>query len=353
MRIGLVGFEGSGKSTLFRALTGLRTEAGAKGRLRENMGVIKVPDERMIALTKLSESRRQVLAEVLFVDVAASGARHAESGPGPRALLANVIQAMREMDVLVLVLRGFTDAFGRTADPGGDLEAFRVELILNDLGPVERRVARLRKEGRPPSDAERSFLERCQAHLEDSRPLASLDMLPAQRQLLNGFGVLSTKSLLVVWNQAEAERDAPPTDSLRTVLQEERLLPLCAALEAEIAALPAAEQPDFLAAMGLERTARDHFVREAYALLDQICFFTTGPEESRAWPTPRGATARRAAGQIHSDLERGFIRAEVIHCAALLECGGEKAAREAGQIRSEGRDYIVQDGDVIHFRFHV
>jgi ribosome-binding ATPase len=348
MKVGIVGLAGAGKTTIFNALTGLRAETGPGGRRSEHMGVIKVPDARVETLAGMHASKKRVFAEVTFVDVAAGPDLSAGTGALPRTVIA----AMQGCDALVLVLRAFANpALAEPADPLRELRTLQAELILADLGPLENRRERLKKEpGRP---GEKELLERCLAHLEAERPLGTLGLSPEQLTTLAGFGLLSIKPVLYLLNQAEEDFSGGLPPALAGAVEGLPLLALSGKIEMDIAALSPAEQPEFLAALGLERSARDRFVQAAYGLLELISFLTTGPDESRAWPIRRGTPAVKAAGRIHSDIERGFIRAEVIAYEALVALGGEKQAREAGKLRLEGKDYVVQDGDVIEFRFNV
>jgi GTP-binding protein YchF len=348
MKVGIVGLAGAGKTTIFNALTGLRAETGPGGKRSEHMGVIKVPDERIDKLAAMHASKKLVFAEVTFVDVAAGPDLSAGKGALPRPVIA----AMQGCDALVLVLRAFANpGLAEGADALRDLRTLQAELILSDLGPLENRLERLKKEpGRP---GEKELLERCMAHLEGERPLGSLGLAPEQLQLLAGFGLLSIKPLLYLLNQEEADFSGGIPPALAGQAEGLPLLALSGKIEMDIAELSPQEQPEFLAALGLERSARDRFVQAAYGLLDLISFLTTGPDESRAWPIRRGTTAVKAAGRIHSDIERGFIRAEVIAYDELVKLGGEKQARDAGKLRLEGKEYVVQDGDVIEFRFNV
>ncbi len=348
MKVGIVGLAGAGKTTIFNALTGLRAETGLGGRKQEHMGVIKVPDERVDTLATMHASKKRVYAEVTFVDVAAGPELTSAKGALPRPVIA----VMQSCDALVLVLRAFANpALAEPPDALRDLRTLQAELILSDLGPLENRRDRLKKEpGRP---GEKELLERCIAHLESERSLATLGLAPEQASQLAGFGLLSLKPLLYLLNQEEADFTGEIPSALAGETEGLPLLALSGKIEMDIAELSPEEQPEFLAALGLERTARDRFVQAAYGLLDLISFLTTGPDESRAWPIKRGTTAQRAAGRVHSDIERGFIRAEVIAYEALVALGGEKQARDAGKLRLEGKDYVVQDGDVIEFRFNV
>ncbi len=350
MKVGIVGFPGTGKTTIFNTLTGLAAETGPGGKTQANTGVIKVPDPRVETLSTLHDSKKKVLAEVTFLDVATP-----QEGKEPKGgLHPRVVAAMRECEALVVVLRGFVNPMLENApDPLRELADFQVELILSDLAPLENRRERIKKEaGR---EKERALLEKSITHLEGEKPLSALSLQSGEVQLLSGFGLLSGKPLLYLLNQEEGDFAGGVPDDLAGKASAEglQLLAISGKLEMEVAGLEPGEQQEFLQALGIATSARDRFISSAYALLDLISFLTTGPDESRAWPIRRGTTALKAAGKIHSDIARGFIRAEVIAYEELTTLGSEKKAREAGKLRLEGKEYTVRDGDVINFRFNV
>jgi ribosome-binding ATPase len=345
MKAGLVGYSQSGKTTLFNALTGLHKGHG--GRSQVNLGSIKVPDPRVDALSAIFEPRKTTYAEVRFVDV-----------PGPAGkgsgLDTDALRALSEVDSFCLVLRGFAAADGTPADPERELRDFDAELVLHDLGVVEKRLDRLRKE-QHKGTGEYHELERLHAHLDEGRPLRTMHWSEAEEKEMGRFAFLSRRPLLVVVNVAEDAAAAPVPPALEAAAAERgsEVLSLCAAVEAEIAELDPSEQPEFLASLGLAEPARARFIRAAYHLLDLISFFTVGEDEVRAWPTRRGDRAPRAAGRIHSDLERGFIRAEVVHYDDFIAVGSEAKARQEGKLRLEGKEYVVKDGDLLNIRFAV
>jgi ribosome-binding ATPase len=348
MKIGLVGFSQSGKTTVFNALTGLSAETGFGARGKTNLGVVKVPDARVDAMSALYQPKKTTFAEIAFSDVAAAG------GAGARGLDANLIAAMREMDALCQVVRSFKDP-GREDAPAPlreitDLEA---EMILADLDLVEKRLERLKKEKGKPR--EQAALEILRAHLEADQPLRDLQLPEEDWGLFTGFRFLSQKPLLLVLNVDEGEVAAPvPADiAARAKQRGHGTVVLSARVEQDIAQMPAADQKEFIAALGLSEPARDRFIRAAFGLLDLISFLTVGPDECRAWPIKRGTIAQKAAGKVHTDIERGFIRAEIIRYEDLLALGTEAKCREAGKLRLEGKEYVVQDGDIAHFRFNV
>jgi GTP-binding protein YchF len=348
MKVGIVGFPRSGKTTVFNALTGLQAVVGAYGDPgKPNLGAIKVPDERIDRLSAIFTPRKTTYAEVVFVDFPGAGERSGVLDP------ATLVQ-MRDADALVQVVRGFADPITQApADPARDLAGFKAELVLADLAVVEKRLERLRKE--KGKEQETELLERCRAALETETPLRRVTFAPPEERALSGFGLLSRLPLLVLINVPEDEVAAPLADAVHAALEADAVLGqvLCAQIEMEIAALDSADRSAFLADLGLRESARDRFVQAAYALLDLISFLTTGEDEVRAWPIRRGTTAVKAAGKIHSDIERGFIRAEVVPYDEFIRYGSDAKCREAGKLRLEGKDYVVADGDIIHFRFNV
>jgi len=352
MKVGLVGFAGSGKTTVFNTLTGLAAEVGGYGgREKANVGVIKVPDHRVDKLAELYKPRKKTYAEISFVDVAgpqAENAEQAQSGLDPK-----LVQHMREADALVHVVRAFDNAMvSQAADPGRDIRAFDDELILTDLVQIENRITRLKKE--KDSARESELMGRLKAALEAEQPLRDFELTPEDLALIAGFRFLSLKPLLLLINQPE-ETPATLANEVSELARSKQLdlISMSGRVEMEIAQLAPDEQREFLQDLGIVEPARDRFIRAAYSLLDLISFLTAGEDECRAWSIRRGTSAHKAAGVIHSDIERGFIRAEVVRFEDLIELGSEVRCREHGKLRLEGKDYVVQDGDVVHFRFNV
>ncbi len=346
MKVGLVGFPGSGKTTVFNALTGQQAEIGysGKGLGKTNLAVVKVPDPRIDALADLYKPRKTTRAEVVFVDVAAP------PGVAGRSLDASAIVAMREVDALAAVVRGFPSAEGAAADPVGELSDLATEMTIGDLAPIEKRLERLKKEKAKPG--EQDLLLRCKAHLDQGGSLRDLPLSESELQLASGYRFLTRKPLLVVYNVAESDIVRPLPAAVQAYLATHKLtaIPLCGQLEMDLAALSEAEQKAFLADVGLEQPAVNRFISSAYGALDLISFLTAGEDECRAWTIQRGTIAQRAAGKIHSDIERGFIRAEVMSFDDLMKYRSEVKVREAGRARLEGKEYVVRDGDIIHFR---
>jgi GTP-binding protein YchF len=346
MKVGLVGFAGSGKTTVFNTMTGLAVPTGFGGELR--LGTVRVPDERIDALSKIFTPKKTTYAEIVFCDVPG------EHGADHKGLSRKALQQIRDQDVLCLVLRAFPNpALESDANPLEDLESFQTECILADLDIVEKRLDRAKKE---KADAlELAAFQLMKETLERELPLRSLPPAALNRDYLKGYGLLTDRPLLVALNRAEQEAAQPSPEPLVARLSPLHAagLVLSASVEAEIATMAAADRAAFLEDLGLKESALIRFIRTAYGLLDLISFFTVGPDEVRAWPIRRGANARAAAGRIHSDLERGFIRAEVIPYTVFTEYGTEQAVKDAGRLKIEGKDYIVADGDILHIRFNV
>jgi GTP-binding protein YchF len=344
MRVGLCGYPGSGKSTVFAALApGGRTDRELA------FGNIKVPDERVDFLASVFQPKKKTYAEITFVDVAGGGGKVGGAFP------PDVLQAMRNADVLVHVVRGFDNPMLTTAtDPARDQKSFGDELLLLDLGLLEKRVQRMTKEGKKGIELDMS--RRCLEHLERGEPLHTLALSEEEKVALGpGIQLLSVTPLITLYNLSEQAWADPAYANLREprISPNSASLAICGALEAEIASMGADEQREFLVGLGIGEPARNVFIRTAYGLLDLISFLTAGPDECRAWPIRKGTVARRAAGKVHSDIERGFIRAEIYRLEDLKEAGGEAALKARGKIRVEGKDYVMQDGDVVNFRFNV
>jgi hypothetical protein len=346
MKIGLVGFPGSGKSTVFGALTGLPVETGYGARRdKANLGVVKVPDPRVDAVARIVKPKRTVYAEIAFTDLAGGG-----EGKG---LDRRALNAMRSLDALCQVVRAFPDPSGRPPEPAREIADLETETILADLEVAEPRIARLHKDRSNPRELE--LLERVKAALEEERTLRALALGDEERKMISGYSFLTLKPLLLVVNVAEDALCAELPEDVQAAAAKRALgaVVLSAKIEMEIAQMPVQEQQEFAASLGLDEPAKDRFIRRAYQLIDLISMLSAQSDECRAWPVPRGTRAPRAAGKIHSDMERGFIRVEVVQWKDLVELGSEARCREAGKLRIEGKDYVIQDGDVVHFRFNV
>jgi GTP-binding protein YchF len=345
-RAGILGLPRSGKTTLFEILMqGAGSADAAPSKSREQIGVVRVPDERVDRLSAFYQPKKTTFATLQFVDSAAAGqtsARVAAKGP-------DLFGSVRNCDVLVLVVRDFSLA-GEPPNAARDIATLEAELMLNDLAIVENRIDKVAKElriGKKQNQSEHALLERCKTLLEAETPLSAGPFSPEEDRLLRGFQLLSLKPRLVVYNQDESS----PSYSVQPAGRA-RVVSLRAHLEREIVALSASDREAFRAGLGVGEDGLSLVIRACYELLGLISFFTVGPDEVRAWEIRRGETAVDAAGEIHTDLARGFIRAEVIEWDRLLEAGGQAKARDKGWLRLEGRDYVVADGDCLEIRFN-
>jgi hypothetical protein len=360
LRAALIGIPSSGKTTLFQLMTSARDAPRGKGDV--NIGISKVPDSRLDVLTAMYNPRKRVPATIEFTDLAAA----ARAGSGAQALVD--VAGYKNADALVHVIRAFrADAVPHpsgSVDPARDAQAMEDELILADLGVIERRLERLDKDlkkGRTPElEKERDLIERCKTALEDGRPLRALELAGDDLKRLRGFQFLSAKPLLLVINLDEADL-AQIGGNVDTAAQKTgltaflahaatRAVAVCGKIELEIAQLEGADAAAFLSDLGLTESGLDRVIRASYDLLGYMSFFTVGDDECRAWSIPRNTPAQLAAGEIHSDIQRGFIRAEVVPYTALTTRGSMQACKEHGEVRLEGKEYIVQDGDIINFR---
>jgi hypothetical protein len=358
LRAALIGYPSTGKTTLFQLMTSAHEGTrAAHGKADANVGISRVPDARLDRLTALFNPRKRVPATVEFADSAVGGRSDAKS------LLD--VAPFRNADALVHVVRAFRDPSvphpaGAIA-PARDAQAMEEEIVLADLGVVERRLERLERDLKKSASVElrreEDVLVACRASLENGRPLRTLDLAGEDARRLRGFQFLSAKPLLLAINLDEADvgraDGAVAASGLERFLQAAAagVVAVCGKIELEIAQLDAADAASFLADLGLRESGLDRVIRAGYDLLGYLSFFTVGEDECRAWSIPRGTPAHLAAGEIHTDIARGFIRAEVVTCEALLARGSLAACREHGELRLEGKDYVVQDGDVINFRF--
>ena len=371
----ITGLPYTGKTTLFNLLTGghAATGAFAGAEAETNVGVAKVPDERVAKLAALFRPKKTTYAEVMYRDLglthSVDRAALASIGSATSSISAQKLGDLRSSDALMHVVRAFRDPsvphVDSTVDPVRDLQSLELELLFADHGVVERRLERIEPELRSAKGAERearerekAVLQKAMAALDNETPLRDLDLDDEERKAVRGFRFLTLQPQLIVANIDEA--DVPSPDAvlapLRAAAAKHRraaVVPVCAKLEAEIAELPADEAEAFRADLGVREPALSRVIHATYELLGLISFFTTGEDEVRAWTIPANTPAQQAAGAIHSDLERGFIRAEVIRWDELLKAGSEANAKKAGTMRTEGKQYPVADGDCLHVLFNV
>lgn len=354
MKIGLIGLAGSGKTTLFQLLTEGQGGGAAAGKMAANVGMARVPDLRIDFLSGMYKPKKTTYAQIELTDI---------PGLVPKSGSHGFLSAARNVDALVQVVRAFSDATvphpSDTIDPWRDLELIHTELLLADLEVVEKRIERLTSgKQKGIQQEELDLLQSCKRILEEEGRLDTLDLTESQTELVSGYAFLTLKPLLVVVNMDEDQWRSgvyPGKDRLEQYSREQGVpvVGVCAQTEMEIGLLAPDERAEFLSDLGITESGIDRLARATYQHLKLISFFTVGEDEVRAWTIEKGTSAKRAAGKIHSDIERGFIRAEVVKYKDLHELGGMAKLKEKGLFRLEGKDYTMEDADIVNFRFNV
>jgi hypothetical protein len=360
MKIAIIGLANSGKTTVFNALTGgsAETAAFSSGQLEPNLATVKVPDPRLDVLTEMFKPRKTTPADVQYVDVAGITSSKRQGEGLPPALLNYISTA----DALLHVVRAFADETvphpEGSVDAARDIEALDLELVFSDLAIIERRLNRLQAEigkmagrERESRQTEHDLLTRLREALENDTLIRDVEMSDEEERLIRGYQFLTAKPTLVVLNIDESQLTDPP--ALDYPHRQSDIVPLCGKIEAELAQLDADDASAFMEDLGISEAARERVIGLSYDLLGLMSFLTAGPDEVRAWPIRHNTPAVEAAGAIHTDIQRGFIRAEIVAYDDLVAAGGMTEAKKEGTVRMEGKQYIVKDGDVCHFLFNI
>ena len=354
MKLGIIGFPQSGKTTIFNALTrGNAPTTASAGRFEVHTAVVDVPDPRVDKLSAMFEPKKTIYAKVTYADIAGLDSGSAKSG-----ISGQLLNQLTQMDGLLHVVRCFPDPNvphpSGSVDPLRDITAMDSELLLNDLIAVERKLERLveeRKKGgtdKVLNERQMALFTRLHEILSTEKPLRGVDVSSEEEKFLSGFGLLTRKPILVLLNLGEGQ--AEPEVRKATICPS---VALQGKLEMEIAQLPADDAAVFMQEFGITELSLSRMIKASYDLLNQQTFFTVGEDEVRAWTTKRSATAWEAAGEIHTDIQKGFVRAEVVACQDLLDLGGMAEAKAKGKLRLEGKEYIIKDGDIMHVRFNI
>ncbi len=358
LSIGLLGLPRAGKTTVFNALTRSSAKVGAGGAQGANVAVVPVPDTRLDFLAAMCHPKKVTPATVQYTDIAGLSAASATPGELGKAVVAS----LRDVDALLHVVRAFTGEDGIPPDASGDVEAVDLELTLADLSLVDKRLERLgdtRRKGKPTADElrEEQVLQTLHEALSSGQPLRDLDLAAEDARLLKHYQFLTSRPVLIVLNIGEPDlpRSAELAATLASVYSHRHtgVTAICGKLEMELAQMDPVEAAEFMTALGIDEPGLNRVLRMSYELLGLISFLTSGPDEVRAWPVRRGSLAPEAAAAVHTDIARGFIRAQVVSFTDLERLGTMAAAKQAGRLRLEGKQYVVQDGDVIEYLFNV
>ncbi len=369
MKIGIVGLPRVGKTTIFNLLTQGHVAGSSWGSDREaHVGIVQVPDRRLERLGELFKSKKMTPATIEYIDLPglSRGESRAAAGGQTRGM-ATYLSSLKNVDALLHVVRSFEDSIiphsEGNVNPLRDIELFELEMIFSDLAIVEKRLERLardlKKMKAPELELESTLLERFKAALENEQPLRDLELAAEEKKLVKGFTFLSAKPLLLVINLSDWDAVKVQNVGEQLGLQKQaskrnvRITAVCGKIEAEIAALPPEDAQVFLEDLGMPQNAFIRIIQQSYALLEVFSFYTASEPETRVWTVPQSTTALQAAGMIHTDMEKGFIKAEVLSYKDMIELGSYQAARSKGILRLEGKDYLVREGDVILFRFNL